>query len=677
MFKKLSSITIALLALMTICRAQEEIEPYLKTTDFTFENAFENVKNKEKVFKTGGDWVPYPKYSERNKWEDITKGCSRQLIAAGEKRLNHQWFNMSASQYLEYEKTGSRALFNKEEANRVALKELVLAELAEGKGRFMNQIIDGVWSFSQKWTWSHPQHTRYQKSRRALPVYDERPITYHSAVAGALLSLTWYFFEEEFDKADPSISLALKDAMELNIFTPYMNKHQAGHQWMGFSPEFKTINNHLTNENFYCTLCFLLMMDDQERLIEMLQRSVEIEDKFMSYIKHDGACEEGSAYWKASFGKVYQYCRLLHDFSGGAMDILSNDLIQKMGEYKANAYLGGGFHMNYGDGAVRDYVSPALLYRFGKDTGSKMLRNFALYMMIESSDKFDNRNLANKTSELSLSLETLRYYNDMEEYQKTLLENAENDINILRRQLIDMRSVWYPETEYAIFRNANNWILTAKGAHNAESHNHNDVGSGMLYINSMPIIVDPGIGGYNINTFGTNRYKEWCMRSDWHNLPVINGQVQKNGHEFKATNSLCDIRRNTFSTEIQQAYPDSAACIRWQRQYLLTNNAAKIVDNYSLSSRIAPDVINFIVLGDVEIKGNHILITGYDFKRENSVTVILKYSPSLTPTVEEMPFNDSKLEQRWNSKSIKRITFTSAADAPLTGIYEYVFTVGR
>ena len=99
MFKKLSSITIALLALMTICRAQEEIEPYLKTTDFTFENAFENVKNKEKVFKTGGDWVPYPKYSERNKWEDITKGCSTQLIAAGEKRLNHQWFNMSASQF--------------------------------------------------------------------------------------------------------------------------------------------------------------------------------------------------------------------------------------------------------------------------------------------------------------------------------------------------------------------------------------------------------------------------------------------------------------------------------------------------------------------------------------------------------------------------------------------------
>ncbi len=677
MFKQMSSIIVILLSLTAICRAQEEIEPYLKTTDFTFGNAFDGVKNKENVFKPGGEWVPYPEYSDRKAWEELTKGCRAQLIAAGEKRLKHEWYQIPASKYLEYEKTGNRAIFKKEEQNRTALKELVLAELAEGQGRFLNQIIDGVWSYSLKWTWSHPQHTRYQSSRRALPIFDERPITYHSSATAACLALTWYLFHQEFDKADPSISVALKDAMERNIFIPYMNKHQKGHDWMGFSPEFKTINNHLTNENFNCTLCFLLMMDDQGRLIEMLQRSVEIEDKFMSYIKHDGACEEGSAYWKASFGKLYQYCRLLHDFSGGAIDVLSNDLIQKMGEFKANAYLGGGFHMNYGDGAVRDYVSPALLYRFGKDTGSKMLRNFALYMMIESADRFDNRNLANKTSELSLSLETLRYCNEMEKYQNTLLENAGNDMNILRRQLTDMRSVWYPETEYAIFRNANGWILTAKGAHNAESHNHNDVGSGMLYINSMPIIVDPGIGGYNKNTFGANRYKEWCMRSDWHNLPIINGQVQKNGHEFKAVNSFCDIRRNTFSTEIQQAYPDSAACSRWQRQYLLTNNAAKIVDNYTLSSRIASDVINFIVLGDVEIKENHILITGYDFKRENSVTVTFKYSPTLTPSVEEMSLDDSKLKQRWNSKTIKRITFTSAPDAPLSGAYEFVFTINN
>lgn len=677
MIKQMSSIIVFLLSLTAICRAQEEIEPYLKTTDFTFENAFDGVKDKENVFKTGGEWVPYPEYSDRKTWEELTKGCRAQLIAAGEKRLKHEWYHIPASKYLEYEKTGNRAIFKKEEQNRTALKELVLAELAEGQGRFLNQIIDGVWSYSQKWTWSHPQHTRTQSSQRTLPTFDERPVTYHSSATAACLALTWHLFHKEFDKADPSISTALKDAMERNIFIPYMNKHQAGHKWMGFSPTFHIINNHLTNENFNCTLCILLMQDDQEKLIAALRRSVEIEDKYMSYIKHDGACEEGSAYWKASFGKVYQYCRLLHDFSGGAINLLDNDLIKKMGEFKANAYLGGGYHMNYGDGAVRDYVSPALLYRFGKDTGSKMLRNFALYMMIESSDKFDNRNLANKTPELALSLETLRYGADMESYQKTVLENAGNDYDVLRRQLTDMRSVWYPETEYAILRNGSGWVLTAKGASNNESHNHNDVGSGMLYINASPVIVDPGIGSYTKNTFGPNRYKEWCMRSDWHNLPVINGQIQKNGPEFRAVNSLCDTRRNVFSTEIQKSYPDSAACTRWQRQYLLTGSAVKIVDNYILESRLAPDVVNFIVMGDVEVSGKHLVITGYTHDRKDSVKVRLAYSPTLTPSIEEMPLNDSKLEQRWNSKTIRRITFTSAPDAPLSGSYEFVFTTNN
>ena len=51
MIKQMSSIIVFLLSLTAICRAQEEIEPYLKTTDFTFENAFDGVKDKENVFK--------------------------------------------------------------------------------------------------------------------------------------------------------------------------------------------------------------------------------------------------------------------------------------------------------------------------------------------------------------------------------------------------------------------------------------------------------------------------------------------------------------------------------------------------------------------------------------------------------------------------------------------------
>lgn len=654
--------------------AQEEIKPFLETTDFRFEEAFYSIKNPEEVFNTDGSWFPYPEYTDRAGWDNISVQFKKQIIAAGEKYLNHTWNFITASKYIEYETTGNRKIFTKEENDRKALNALALAELVEGEGRFLSQIVDGMWFYAIKWSWSHPQHTRYQTSRRALPTYDERPITYHSSATAASVAIVWHFFHKEFDKLDPSISIAVMDAMERNIFTPYMDKNHRGHGWMGFSPERKTINNHTTNENFNCILCFMLMKKDQEKLIAAMQRSVEIQDKYMSYIKHDGACEEGSAYWKASFGKMYQYCRIMYDFSDGKINLLSDPLIRKMGEFKANAYLGGGYHMNYGDGAVRDYVSPALLYNFGKDTGSKMLKNFGLFMMVEQSDKFDNRNLPNKASDLHLSLEIIRYGNMMADDQKMALENAGNDFNVLRRQLVDMRSVWYPETEYAIMRNGSGWVLAAKGAANNESHNHNDVGSGMLYINSIPVIIDPGIGTYNKNTFGPNRYKEWEMRSEWHNLPVINGQVQMYGAEYKAENTLCDIRRNTLSTEIQKAYPDSAFCQKWQRQYLLTGSAMKIADNFILTERTCPDIINFIVRGDVEISDKHIIITAYSHDKKTSLKVKLSYSPTLTPKVEEKVFNSSKHEQRWNCKSLKRISFTSAADAPLIGTYEFVFT---
>ncbi len=644
------------------------------TTDFTFENALSGMKNPEKVFRTDGSWFPYPAYEDRAAWGDITKEFKAQLVARGEDNLEHKWVSMTASEYLEYEKTGNRALYKNEDRNHTALRELVLAELAEGKGRFLEQIVDGLWFYSYKLTWSHPQHTRYQSSRRAIPVYDERPVTYHSSAVGATIALAWHFFKDSMDKMDPSISIAVKEAMNLNIFIPYMDDNQVGQSWQGFE-KVRLLNNHTTNQNLNCTLCFMLMEEDSEKLMNALQRSVCIEDKFMSYIKHDGACEEGSSYWKASFGKVYEYCRLLYDFSDGKINLFNNELIRKMGEFKANAYLGEGYHMNYGDGAPRDYVSPALLYRFGKDTKSKLLKNFGLFLMVEEKDKFDNRNLPGKSGSLYLALETLRYGRTMSADQKVALQNAENNMDVLCRQLDIVESVYYPETEYAILRNDNDWVLTAKGAFNDESHNHNDVGSGMLYIESKPVIIDPGIGVYNKNTFGEKRYTEWCMRSDWHNLPVINGKIQEYGAEYKAANSTCDLRKKTFSTEIQGAYSPDADCSKWQRTYKITNKSAIITDVFELKSRKTSDVVNFIVNGDVRAETGHLVITAYNRTRDSSIEVILEYPQGMKVEFTYMDLStDSKLKGNWKTNKLTRISLVSAEDAPLSGSYEFIFT---
>lgn len=68
--------------------------------------------------------------------------------------------------------------------------------------------------------------------------------------------------------------------------------------------------------------------------------------------------------------------------------------------------------------------------------------------------------------------------------------------------------------------------LSAKGGNNGESHNHNDVGSFVLYCDGKPVVIDIGTGVYEKKTFSPQRYEIPQMQSLYHNLPIIGGEGQ-------------------------------------------------------------------------------------------------------------------------------------------------------
>ena len=52
---------------------------------------------------------------------------------------------IKATDYLEYERTGNRKIMeNPNSSNNNAIADLAIAELAEGKGRFIDQLINGI-----------------------------------------------------------------------------------------------------------------------------------------------------------------------------------------------------------------------------------------------------------------------------------------------------------------------------------------------------------------------------------------------------------------------------------------------------------------------------------------------------------------------------------------------------
>jgi hypothetical protein len=379
-------------------------------------------------------------------------------------------------------------------------------------------------------------------------------------------------------------------------------------------------------------------------------------------------------------GKVYEYARIMTDASRGKMNLLGDDLIRRMGEFKSKTYFADGYVMNFADGTCRDVGDLALLYRYGVDTGSQELVDFAIFQFAVPSKK--NFKKPSGFSHMYRILEAIRYSASLKEAQEKALAAYDGDFRRLKNGLREnVGSVLYDQTQYAILRKGE-FILAAKAGHNAENHNHNDVGSAILFVDSRPVIVDPGVGTYVKDTFGANRYNLWNNQSDWHSVPVINGMSQLPGREFASKNVSCDLDAACFAADIAGAYPADAACISWNRKWILTDSELVLTDTYELSERKTSDVENFVIRGDIYLPGDstpdgykvakgEIAIIAYSYTKKSKVELLMTYPKDMKPSVTVQDISmDKRMQKSWGEE-LKRVSFTSKAKAPLKGQYEF------
>ena len=95
---------------------------------------------------------------------------------------------------------------------------------------------------------------------------------------------------------------------------------------------------------------------------------------------------------------------------------------------------------------------------------------------------------------------------------------------------------WFPDAGILICRPAAPGGLAAalKGGHNAEHHNHNDVGSFVVALGRGTPLVDPGGEVYTARTFSGRRYESKLLNSFGHPVPRIAGQLQQTGRKAAA-----------------------------------------------------------------------------------------------------------------------------------------------
>ena len=89
---------------------------------------------------------PYP--TTPAEWQEaVPDSVLKAVIKAGEGALNTNFGSISATVSLDFVRSGDRERHrNVSYSKRYALTDLLLAESMEGKGRFMESILNGVWS---------------------------------------------------------------------------------------------------------------------------------------------------------------------------------------------------------------------------------------------------------------------------------------------------------------------------------------------------------------------------------------------------------------------------------------------------------------------------------------------------------------------------------------------------
>lgn len=576
----------------------------------------------------------FPTYSNRAFWEGLPGKLKTQYIEAAEEYLDYDWPVVKATDYLEIIRSGDR----KQEmysAPRAALMAVVMAELAEGKGRFLDQIINGVWYYSEQTWWGWSAHL---PDPDGLPDINQPSIDLGVGEIANILSWTWYLFKEDFDKVHPLISKRLKDEIMYKAVKPYYERNDFW--WMGLDGGRRVNNwNPWTNHNMLTAI--LILEDDQDKKVEGVQKVIRSLDVFINGYPADGGCDEGPSYWGRAGASLYQNLDLLKRATQGKLDVFDNQLVNNMGSYIYKAYIDYPYFINFADADATTGSRPQIIYSYGREIKDPVMQKFGVFLAQKQG--WGNETPNGKIDEQLMQLMLLEE-----------MKNAEASNALIR-------DFWLPDTEVAGARDkegsTNGFFFAAKGGHNAESHNHNDLGNCVLYYDGKPCLIDIGREKYTAKTFSGRRYEIWTMQSGYHNVPTINGVEQMQGREFEAKNTsfTADARKAVFSTDISGAYQEEARVGKWVRSYRLDRGRKfTIYDKYQLKEvGNGPTTINFVTYCKVTRKSDGVLgLEGDGFQLD------MKYNAKkVSPEIEYIEVTDSKLRAYW-PKGVTRVTFT-------------------
>ncbi|GHV82337.1 heparinase [Spirochaetia bacterium] len=453
------------------------------------------------------------------------------------------------------------------------------------KNEDVHALEDTIWAICDEYSWCLPAHMGGKSLSPARSKKMQNGIIAQGAADNAI--------QLDLFACETGFALAECCAMLEPVLSPLVVERARNETYR------RLIKSYLENgglqhwellEMNWCSVCggslagaACYLIEDDLLLGGILHKIIPTLDRFLGSFTADGACIEGLTYW--TYGVSFFVCAadLIFLRTGGKIDLFQDPRVEKVALFQQACYLPGGAIVNYAD---------------ARDTG------FSLALTSFLKKRFPGVEIPPLSRVMKLN------HDDISHFAPALRDLLWGTDEVPPPPASNKISV-FPDAQWLVCA-AGDTGFTAKGGHNDEPHNHNDVGTFIYYKEGKMIFADLGSGEYVKNYFNENRYTIFCNQSLGHSLPVIAGRGQKPGREFQAKD--CSIGANgEMLLDIAPAY-GIAELASLKRRYVFdtAKGNLKLEDHFVFSGEALPVTERFISIYPPQLKDGLIHIHAGD-----------------------------------------------------------------
>lgn len=599
-------------------------------------------------------FCPFPKAGDSYWQETVPAEMRADYIALGEQYHARPWLTIPQETFAEFRTNGNRTHYEAASFGiRTQFAALVMAEIMEQQGRFLPDICQGLHYFiDQEVWWGIPAHYPKTQPESSLQVVD-----LFNAETASMLAWTIYMLGEQIDlyelgyskefsstMAEPirSLSEIVREEIDRRFLYPTLHEPQ------GWQHNVNNWNTWITSNWIECTL--ICERDSADRNAA-LTGAASCLSLFQNGYPADGGCEEGVGYWDRAAASLFEGLYFLN-----AQNIPAKQL-QAMGQFITTMHIRDLQFVNFSDATAKNLPNINILFPFGACLQDAPMMELAAYI----AEQYDYIHHPSKLFLQSGNFPSLS--------RELLLLSMLPQLQATTSRQPHTADAFLEQSQIMVANNGT-WFLAAKGGNNDESHNHNDIGSFILYHNNTPVVIDLGRDTYTSQTFSAHRYELMNNRSAYHNVPCIHGCEQMAGASHKATD-VCHTSSNNLSSlsmDIAQTYPDSAGVVSWVQTLTLDRKSNRVT-------------VSAQFISDSTLQSSHTTLMCYGaphLVRKGIIAlqdghVLLRYDAKLlTPSFEKVIMNDGIMKEQWHD-NIYRLTLTLSQKALKKGLIGYSF----